>query len=204
MGLPYTKPRVLNYWAQKLVHGYGLCWRIWKKSQYPYLLPPRGVSAAHQTRTNFVRVGDLPNVITHAKFEINCHKIVPLAYGLSFMFQHYYGPAVLPVITKQSSNFKMNRCSMECRLLRRGAANTPRGSVLYNFMFCTRTVHDISRSSIQYTTTTPAWRRGRITDYLVHSFSLLLGPHTGNFTQWPFKCHNLEPSMISDLYFSLP
>jgi len=51
---------------------------------------PRGVSTAYRTRTNFVRVGDLSNVITHAKFEINCYKIVPLAKGWSFMFQHYY------------------------------------------------------------------------------------------------------------------
>jgi len=39
------------------------------------MLPPRGISAAHRTRTNFVRVGDLPNVITHAKFEINWYEI---------------------------------------------------------------------------------------------------------------------------------
>jgi len=52
------------------------------------MLPPRGVSTAHRTRTNFVRVGDLPNVITHAKFEINWFKIVPLAKGWSFIFQH--------------------------------------------------------------------------------------------------------------------
>jgi len=31
------------------------------------------------------------NVITHAKFEINWYKIVPLAKGWNFMFQHYYG-----------------------------------------------------------------------------------------------------------------
>jgi len=55
------------------------------------MLPPRSVSTAHQTRTNFVRVGDLPNVITHAKFEINWYKIVRSAKGWSFMFQHYYG-----------------------------------------------------------------------------------------------------------------
>jgi len=55
------------------------------------MLPPCGVSTAHRTRTNFVRVGNLPNVITHAKFEINWYKIVPLAKGWSFMFQHYYG-----------------------------------------------------------------------------------------------------------------
>jgi len=53
------------------------------------MLPPRGVSTAHLTRTNFVRVGDLPNVITHAKFQINWYKIVPLSKGWSFMFQHY-------------------------------------------------------------------------------------------------------------------
>jgi len=41
------------------------------------MLTPRVVSTAHRTQTNFVRVGDLPNVITHAKFEINWFKIVP-------------------------------------------------------------------------------------------------------------------------------
>jgi len=46
-----------------------------QKSQYPYMLPPHGVLAAHQTRTNFVRVGDLPDIITHAKFEINWYKM---------------------------------------------------------------------------------------------------------------------------------
>jgi len=54
------------------------------------MLTPRGVSTVHQTWTNFVRVGDLPNVITQAKFEINWYKIVPLPKGWSFMFQHYY------------------------------------------------------------------------------------------------------------------
>jgi len=39
------------------------------------MLTPRGVSTAHWTRTNFVKVGDLPNVITHAKFEINYIKL---------------------------------------------------------------------------------------------------------------------------------
>jgi len=53
------------------------------------MLPPLDVSTAHRTRTNFVRVGGLPNVINHAKFEINWYKIVPLAKGWSFM--HYYG-----------------------------------------------------------------------------------------------------------------
>jgi len=62
-----------------------------KKSQYPYMLPPCGVSTVHRTQTNFVRVGDLPNVITDAKFDINWYKIVRLAKGWSFMFQHYYG-----------------------------------------------------------------------------------------------------------------
>jgi len=56
-------------------------------------LSPRGVSTAHRTRTNFVRAGNLPNVIahaTHAKCQIDWYKIVPLANGRSFMFQHYY------------------------------------------------------------------------------------------------------------------
>jgi len=44
---------------------------IKNKSQYPYMLTPRGVSTAHQTRIKFGRAGNLPNVITHAKFEIN-------------------------------------------------------------------------------------------------------------------------------------
>jgi len=55
------------------------------------MLPPRGVSTAHRTWTNFVRIGNLPNLITHAKFETNWYKIVPLAKGWSFMFQYYYG-----------------------------------------------------------------------------------------------------------------
>jgi len=50
-----------------------------KKSRYPYILPPHGVSTAHRTQTNFVTVDDLPNVITHAKFEINLDEIVQLA-----------------------------------------------------------------------------------------------------------------------------
>jgi len=62
-----------------------------KKPQYPYMLPPRGVSTAHRARTNFVKVGNLPNVIYHAKFEINWYKSVPLAKGWGFMFQPYYG-----------------------------------------------------------------------------------------------------------------
>jgi len=55
------------------------------------MLPPRGVSAAHRTRTNFVRAGNFRNVITHAKCQVDWYKIVPLAKGWSFMFQHYYG-----------------------------------------------------------------------------------------------------------------
>jgi len=49
------------------------------------MLPPRGVSTAHRTRTNFGRAGDLPNVITHAKCQIKWYKIVNLAKGWSFM-----------------------------------------------------------------------------------------------------------------------
>jgi len=41
------------------------------------MLPPRGVSTANGTLTNFVRAGNLPNVITHAKCQIDCYKIVP-------------------------------------------------------------------------------------------------------------------------------
>jgi len=55
------------------------------------MLPARGVSTAYRTRTNFVRVGDLTNKITHGKFQIDWYTIVPLAMGWSFMFQHYYG-----------------------------------------------------------------------------------------------------------------
>jgi len=42
-----------------------------KKSLFPYMLTPRGVSTAHQTRTKFGRAGKLPNVITHTKFQID-------------------------------------------------------------------------------------------------------------------------------------
>jgi len=55
------------------------------------MLTPRGVSTAYQTRTKFDRAFNLPNVITDAKFQIDWTKIVPLAKGWSFMFQHYYG-----------------------------------------------------------------------------------------------------------------
>jgi len=55
-----------------------------KKSQYPYMLPPRGVSTAHRTRTNFVGAGNLPNAITHAKCQIDWYKIVPLTKGWCF------------------------------------------------------------------------------------------------------------------------
>jgi len=48
------------------------------------MLPPRGVSTAHRNWTNFGRAGELPNIITHAKFEINWYKIVTLAKGWSF------------------------------------------------------------------------------------------------------------------------
>jgi len=40
------------------------------KLQNPYMLSPCGVSTAHRIRTNFVS-GDLHNVITYAKVEIN-------------------------------------------------------------------------------------------------------------------------------------
>jgi len=45
------------------------------------MLPPRGVSTTHWTQSNFGRAGDLPNIITDAKFEINWYKIVTLAKG---------------------------------------------------------------------------------------------------------------------------
>jgi len=50
------------------------------------MLPPRDGSTAHRTRTKFGKAGNLPNVITPAKFENNWYKIVPLAKGWSFMF----------------------------------------------------------------------------------------------------------------------
>jgi len=50
------------------------------------MLPPRDVSTAHRIRTKFGKVGDLPNLIIHAKFEINWYKIVTLAKGWFFMF----------------------------------------------------------------------------------------------------------------------
>jgi len=49
------------------------------------MLPPRGVSIAHRIQTKFGRAGNLPNVITHAVFEINWYKIVTLAKGWIFM-----------------------------------------------------------------------------------------------------------------------
>jgi len=58
------------------------------------MLPARGVSTAYRVWTKFGRVGDLSNVITHAKFEINWYKIVTLAKGWSFMFQHYTADAI--------------------------------------------------------------------------------------------------------------
>jgi len=35
------------------------------------MLPPRGVSTAHRNQTVFGWAGNLPNIITLAKFEIN-------------------------------------------------------------------------------------------------------------------------------------
>jgi len=55
------------------------------------MLPPRGVSTTHRIWTNFVRAGNLRNVITHANFQIDWNTIVPLAKGWSFIFQHYWG-----------------------------------------------------------------------------------------------------------------
>jgi len=43
------------------------------------MLPPLGVSTDYRILTKFGRAGDLPNVITHAKFEINSYKNVTLA-----------------------------------------------------------------------------------------------------------------------------
>jgi len=41
------------------------------KSQFPYMLPPRGVLTIHRIQTKFGKAGNLPHIITHAKFEIN-------------------------------------------------------------------------------------------------------------------------------------
>jgi len=39
------------------------------------MMPPRGCSSASRTQTKFGMAGNLPNVITHAKFEINWYKL---------------------------------------------------------------------------------------------------------------------------------
>jgi len=59
------------------------------KSHSTRICWPRGVSTTHRTQTKFGRAGKLPNFITHAKFQIDWNKIVTLAKGWSFMFQHY-------------------------------------------------------------------------------------------------------------------
>jgi len=74
-----------------------------QKSLDPYMLLPRGVSTAHRIRTNFVRAGNLPNLITHAKFQINWYKVVTLAkfYVLALLRRTpltRLSPAGLPVI----------------------------------------------------------------------------------------------------------
>jgi len=50
------------------------------------MLPPSGVLTANWIQTKFGRAGNLPNVITHAKFQSDWNKIVTLAKGWSFMF----------------------------------------------------------------------------------------------------------------------
>jgi len=50
------------------------------------MLHPRGGMTYHRTRTKFGGAGNLRNVITHAKFEINWYQIVPLAKGWNFLF----------------------------------------------------------------------------------------------------------------------
>jgi len=47
------------------------------------MLLPRGVSTAQWIRNNFGRAGDLPNVITHAKCEINWYQIVTTADAIN-------------------------------------------------------------------------------------------------------------------------
>jgi len=80
--LPWLSFFVINsvhfwiYWLADHVMQCGLSYWSWKKVtkvsviitwiallQYPYMLPPRGVSTAHRTRTNFVRAGNLANVL---------------------------------------------------------------------------------------------------------------------------------------------
>jgi len=46
------------------------------------MLPPAGVTTADRIRTKFDRVGELGNVITHSKLEVNQYIIVTL---ISFM-----------------------------------------------------------------------------------------------------------------------
>jgi len=48
--------------------------------------PLRGVSTAHGIQTKFGRAGDLPNVYTHAEFQIDWNKIVISAKGWNSMF----------------------------------------------------------------------------------------------------------------------
>jgi len=55
-------------------------------SQYPYMLPTRGVSTANRIQTKFGRAGNLSNLIIHAKLQIDWNKIVTLAKSWSFMF----------------------------------------------------------------------------------------------------------------------
>jgi len=52
------------------------------KSLYPHMLHPRSVSIAYRIRTKFGRAGDLPNVITHAKFQFDGNKSVTFGEGL--------------------------------------------------------------------------------------------------------------------------
>jgi len=42
-----------------------------KKSQDPYMLPPRGVSSTHRILIKFGWSGNLPNVMSHARCQIN-------------------------------------------------------------------------------------------------------------------------------------
>jgi len=93
--LPYTRPRLLSYCAPKIDS------RVWavallknkktKKVTVPVYVDPTWRLDRSSDRTKFGRAGNLPNVITHAKFHIDWNKIVPLAKGWSFMCQHYCG-----------------------------------------------------------------------------------------------------------------
>jgi len=89
-GLSCTRPRLLSYCARKLVHGYSRALLKYntKKNKVtgPLYVAPTWRLDRSSDPTKFGRAGNLLNVITHAKCEINWCKIVTLAKGWSFMF----------------------------------------------------------------------------------------------------------------------